>query len=162
MSSATLLRDATATRNDALEFAARTLKNLEAVDRAYRQGGDVHLVTQIANSLLGLIVFTVERHFVRFLLKQALPELSRKAWPSWQFHLGKSETLGDLVYHLRNASAHGRVVFSSDSRDPASVRVEFADAKPRSGPIYWRASIGANDLRRFCVMYAALLENVIG
>jgi hypothetical protein len=45
-----LLAAATATRNDALEFAARTLKNMDFLERAYAKGADVHVVTQLVNS----------------------------------------------------------------------------------------------------------------
>jgi len=91
---APLLEAATATRNDALEFGARTLKNLEYLERARQKGEDVHVVTHLANSLLGLIVFPVEKKFVRFILKQSLSDLTKKGWPSWSFELSSSETLG--------------------------------------------------------------------
>ena len=131
---------ATATRNDALEFAERTLKNIRALDQAQVDGADVHVVTHLANSLLGLIVFTVERKFVRFLQKVPLERLSSAGWPSWKFELGRSSTLGEIVYHLRNAVAHGRVWFSSDSRERAEVFLRFEDAR-RDSTVYWRAAI---------------------
>jgi hypothetical protein len=159
---AKLLDLAAVTRNDALEFGARTLKNLEFLERARERDEDVHVVTHVANSLLGLIVFTVEKHFVRFILKQSLEDLAKKSWPSWRFELGASDTLGDLVYHLRNALAHGRLVFSADSRNPADVRIQAEDARPNTKEIYWRASISATDLRVFCRLYIALLDDVIG
>ena len=70
--------------------------------------------------------------------------------------------LGDLVYHLRNAVAHGRLVFSSDSRDPTQVRIQAEDAKSGDKHVYWRASISAPDLRAFCKLYIELLDDVIG
>ncbi len=159
---ASLLEAATATRNDALEFGARTLENLECLEAAREQGKDVHVVTHLANSLLGLIVFPFEKHFVRFILKQRLNDLAKKGWPSWIFEQGSADTLGDLVYHLRNAVAHGRLVFSSDCRDPAEVRILAEDARGKNKAVYWRASIAATDLRAFCKLYVALLEDVIG
>lgn len=142
-STGALLAAATATRQDALEFASRTLKNLQFLERAREAGADVHLVTQLVNSLLGLIVFPLERTFVRFMLKQKIDALAEDGWPSWVFTLGGSDTLGDLVYHLRNAVAHGRITFSSDSRVPSEVVMEAADAQPGTRKVYWRArSIG--------------------
>ena len=38
-------------------FAQRTRKNLLYIEEASRSGADVHAVTQIVNSLLGLVVF---------------------------------------------------------------------------------------------------------
>ena len=152
---------ATATRNDALEFAERTLKNIRALDQAQVDGADVHVVTHLANSLLGLIVFTVERKFVRFLQKVPLERLSSAGWPSWKFELGRSSTLGEIVYHLRNAVAHGRVWFSSDSRERAEVFLRFEDAR-RDSTVYWRAAISADDLHLFCTMYIRILDDEIG
>jgi hypothetical protein len=40
-----LLETATATRADALDFGARTLKNLEFFEAARERGEDVHVVT---------------------------------------------------------------------------------------------------------------------
>lgn len=159
---AELLTHAKATRNDALEFAARTLKNLAFITAAREQGQDVHEVTHLANSLLGLVVFPFERHFVRFILKQKLSELPPKEWPQWRFDLQVSDSLGDLVYHLRNAVAHGRIEFSSDSRRASDVRIIVEDARPGGGPVYWRASLAATDLKLFCTSYVKLLEDVIG
>jgi len=153
---------ATATRNDALEFAMRTLKNLEFLDQAREHHADVHIVTHLTNSLLGLLVFTVEKEFVHFILKEQLADLEEQGWPHWTFELDSSETLGDLVYHLRNAVAHGRVWFSSDSREMSDVNIRFEDAKPQTKRVYWKSSIPASDLKAFCTAYAGLLENVIG
>src|SRR5579871_4104882 len=42
-------------------LAQRTLKNLEFMEEAHALGRDVHIVTQMVNSLLGLLVFPVEK-----------------------------------------------------------------------------------------------------
>ena len=44
-------------RNTVWGFSARTLKNLAYLDAARDEGADVHVVTQLVTSLLGLIVF---------------------------------------------------------------------------------------------------------
>lgn len=68
-----------ASRNDALEFARRTQKNLNHIEVAFNSGEDVHLVTQLANSFLGLIVFPWERNLVEQLKGQSLDELVKEA-----------------------------------------------------------------------------------
>lgn len=161
-STGALLAAATATRQHALEFASRTPRNLEFLESAREGGADVHVVTQLVNSLLGLVVFPLEKTFARSMLKQKLDELVEDGWPSWGFTLRKSDTLGDLVYHLRNAVAHGRITFSSDSRVPSEVVMDAADAKPGTRKVYWRAAIRVAHLRTFCQHYAQLLDDVIG
>jgi hypothetical protein len=157
-------------RNDAIRFALLTLENLKYIEDTWRANDTglgnrpVHLVTQAVNSLLGLVVFTCEREYVRFTLKERLVDLTACGWPAWTFELGDSPetTLGELVYHLRNGAAHARVRFSSDSPIPSAVRVTFEDAKPPKSHVYWRASISAEDLLEFCRRYAKHVEDVIG
>jgi hypothetical protein len=47
-------------RNTIEGFAERTRKNLRFIVAAYDGGQDVHTVTQLINSLLGLIVYPYE------------------------------------------------------------------------------------------------------
>lgn len=142
-------------RNDPLGFAARTRKNLEYIEQAYGSA-DVHCVTQIANSLLGLIVFPYEKRFDLHVKDLKLRELAARGWPQWQLLKGECETLGDLIHHLRNAVAHGHLKFSSDDREPARVAIIVEDYK--KDKLYWYAQIKADDLRTFCLRFIDLLE----
>jgi len=164
-----ILKTTTIGRNDAIRFASLTLENLEFIEEAWRSGqrhdgGPVHLVTQTVNSLLGLIVFTCEKEYVRFTLSERLVDLVADGWPSWTFQLGGSSahTLGELVYHLRNGAAHARLAFSSDSPVPSEVQITVEDACPKTRQVYWRASITAADLLRFCHRYAKHVDDIIG
>ncbi len=92
----------------------------------------------------------------------SLDNLTGGGRPAWDIYLGSSETLGDLVYHLRNAVAHGHLVFSSDSRDQDDITIEVADHKPGDRAPYWRARIGAPELKQFCLRFIRLLEETVG
>jgi len=58
-------------RDDALKFAARTRQNLEYVEEVWQEhqtrgdASSVRLVTHILNSPLGLLVFSMERKFLK-------------------------------------------------------------------------------------------------
>lgn len=148
-----------ASRDEAGEFAERTLKNYRYLKAGLTfQGAEVHIVTHLANSLLGLIVFPWEDEFVAPLAMRSLLSLQTKGekWPKWEFHLGKgiTNTLGDLLYHLRNAIAHRRIRFSSDSPVLRDVELHVADYKPNATAPYWRASINCEDLEKFCELLA--------
>ena len=149
-------------RNDALGFAARTRKNLEHIVRGFNTGEDVHVVTQLVNSLLGLVVFLHERKIVESIATMRLDELERRGWPRIVVTKGECLTLGALVYHLRNAVAHGLIKFSSDSRFMAEVTITIEDRKPRQPQSYWGATMSASDLREFCFRLADLVNEVIG
>jgi hypothetical protein len=148
-------------RNHPLTFSANTDGNLRCI-RAARLANDptVHEVTQIANSLLGLIVFPFEKGFIRNSLKELrLDQLVADGWPNWQFEPGsETETLGELICHLRNAAAHGRMKFCSDSREPSEVPIKIEDWKQNAKAAYWKASIVASDLQTFCEKLIKLLE----
>lgn len=148
-------------RNHALGFAERTRKNLLYIKSARQAGADVHEVTQLATSLLGLVVFPREKNLDARLRGLDWVKLSADGWPQWRFMLGNCGTLGDLIYHLRNAVAHGHVVFSSDDRDLSRVTIEFEDYKPGSPTAYWRARISGDGLREFCLKFIALIENTL-
>jgi hypothetical protein len=169
----------------------RTLINLRALQQIYeahKHHADppVRFVTHIVNSLLGLVVFTAEKKFVRFTVAEKLSDLPSE-WPRWKLGVNgtQNDTLGELAYHLRNAACHARVFFSSDSHDPkevevtfedvhpktkqvywrasilAEVEVTFEDVHPKTKQVYWRASILASELLTFCFLYAEHLDQVI-
>ena len=149
-------------RNHALTFAQRTRENLDYIERAAKAGDDVHVVTQLATSLLGLVVFLREKNFDEAVRGKKLDALVAQGWPKWEWLLGSCSSLGDLVYHLRNAVAHGHIDFTSDSRNIEDVAIEVEDYKQNAPAPYWRARIEAIDLRTFCLRFLDLLENEIG
>jgi ADP-ribosylglycohydrolase len=154
-------------RNDAYVFAQRTLANLDHVLETARANRDLHPVTQLANSLLGLVVFPYERAIVKKLEERELASLD--GWPKWDLKVDDSEpskktkTLGRLLWHLRNAAAHGRLRFSSDSTDLQDVRLIVED-KPNQpdATVNWRAEISAAQLEGFCRRLVQLIEAELG
>ena len=149
-------------RNHSLGFAERTRKNLALVEGSFAQAADVHVVTQIANSLLGLIVFPCGRNFVGGAANLQMSELLEHGWPQWEITLGYAHTLGQLVRRLRNATAHGRMSFSSDSRHPEKVYIEVEDFRPRESEPFWRSRIKASELRTFCLKFIDLIDQKVG
>lgn len=144
-------------RNEPLGFAERTKKNLLVLEAAASNGQDVHLVTQVATSLLGLVAYPWEKEVSTAVDNRLLTELVQAGWPRWAFTLGTCSTLGDLAKHLRNAIAHGRFRFSSESRVLHKVTIEFEDLKRKATKAHWRASIRADHLREFCLLFVALV-----
>lgn len=133
-------------------YAERTVKNLDFIMQA-----DVHVVAQTGNSLLGLIVFALEKKkqeknkSATELYPQKLSELESDGWPSWNIQNSTCATLGELLRELRNAVCHGHWEFDSDSRDCniVSLLVKF-----EHGGL---AKIGCPEVQAFCRKFAALL-----
>lgn len=149
-------------RNDALVFAQYTRQNLELAADLLAGKAAFHPVTQVINSLLGLIVFLKEKQFDRKIAEVELEKLVQQGWPKIEMSGEKCTTLGRFVYHLRNAAAHGRMRYSSDSHDYSQVVVKIEDYKPNQSTPYWSASMDAAQLRDFCLRFVALLEETIG
>lgn len=149
-------------RNTIEGFAWRVRKNLIFMLEAQARGEDLHIVTHLANSLLGLIVFPYEQ-FKRArridFRSVKLADLTATGWPGWSFQVGGSDDLDDLLRHLRNALSHRRVRFSSDSRELAGVDITFWDRRNPDGPDDWSTSIRGDELLDFALRLAGLIED---
>lgn len=146
-------------------FAKRVCKNLDFIIQARDQGADVHEVTQLVISLLGLIVFPWEAHALKELEAINLAKLHGEGWPDWDIQLdraGDTKTLGKLIWHLRNAASHRRIQFSSDNRELSQVTIQFEDAPNPDVPANWRANISASQLKDFCHRFASELQAFVG
>ncbi len=144
------------------------------MQKARQIGEDVHEVTQLTLSLLGLIVFPWQDSKVKksnslltLPLSKSLQTLQNEGWPAWQIlkddQNKPTANLGRLIEHLRNASAHYHIEFSSDSRKLEEVEMTFEDYKndaPTS--LYWRSHISAKDLLIFCVKFADMIDGTLG
>src|SRR5438445_3270259 len=131
-------------RNDALEFARYTKSNLDCIESAKAAGNpNVHQVTQLMLSLLGLIVFPWATSFKQSV--ESLPLIDLEGGHHWQMQKGTAGTLGSFGSHLRNAVSHRLVEFSSDSGDYDKVSITFSERK--NAKINWIATINTAHLR---------------
>lgn len=151
-----------AERNTVWGIRDRTLKNLKFIKKVRNKTDtDVHVVTHLVTSLLGLIVFPYEeilvshRHHFRDI---AIQDLVAKGWPEWKFDIGQSDSFEDHMRHLRNAISHRGVFFSSDSRKPEDVDVTFMDRPSKKAPWNWGATIRADRLEEFAIKFAEYLQ----
>ena len=152
-------------RNRTEEFAQRVRKNLDFIVKKRNDGEDVHEVTQLVTSLLGIIIFPWEVGALQDLESLPLSKLEAEGWPQWDIRLdkkGDTKTLGKLTWHLRNAASHRRLKFSSDHREMRQVEIEFEDAANRKAPPNWCAKINAADLAAFCERFTKRLEDLVG
>ena len=163
-------------RNEAMGIVERTQKNLLHMRDARKRGADVHEVTHLYNSLLGLIVIPWERELKGAkILDVTMEALYDRGWPNMDplidEYPDKTETLKVLVRHLRNAAAHGRFKFegigshSADSREPSEVKVVVCDQKTLRKPkkvVRWKTEIGGEDLYEFCDRFIQYIGDRVG
>jgi hypothetical protein len=145
-------------RNKAIGLAERTRRNLDFILAAHGQGADVHVVTQVVLSLLGIVMFPLARvdPKTRPTWDAPLVYLAAEGWPAWtiEYTHRPVRRLYHLIRGIRNATAHGDIkfsgdsAFSSDSRFLHEVTIEFVhyyDGRPQ-----FLASISGPDLLDFC------------
>jgi len=150
-------------RATSLGFAERTETNLVHLERAFAAGADVHLITQLVNSLVGFVVFPWERGVNERLERLPLDEALGAGWPAWRIQSGACSTLGDLVRYLRNGVSHGHIEFSSDERELAQVFITVSNYRnSRAVAPNFVAIIRADELRKFCRKFSDEVVQAIG
>lgn len=140
-----------------IEFARRTRANLEFVEAASAHQ-PVHEVTQLANSLLGLLVFPRER-YLNQIPKTPLRQLEAEGWPAIRTTYGevRANNLWQLTRLLRNSIAHCNVRFVADD-DGAIAAVELWN-RDGKGKKTWATEITIADLRSLVYRFIDLLES---
>jgi hypothetical protein len=151
------------------DFAKRTLANLDLVKRAAIEGHpDAYEVTQLWNSLLGLIVLPRERD-VRRLPRIRLAQLHAGGWPVMTT-AGElqSEDLRGLVGTLRNAVAHFNVKFHANGHGEiqrVSLWNEVTDDKGHALPDHphrWDGQLDIYQLEQLARKIAATYVDGLG
>ena len=151
-------------RNVPITFARFTQENLEYIRSTFDRCGPsapVHVVTQVVNSLLGMLVLLQTHYKIPHKPEQdqtpLLQDLVDQGWPEWvicdESPMGPTATLGALVRHIRNAAAHGLITYSSNSRYREQVTITVEDRPSASKPVNWRASIRGDQLDEFCTRF---------
>jgi hypothetical protein len=149
-------------RNGTSIFAERSHKTLDFIAKRAAESHDVHPVTQAVLSLLGVIVFPWETSAFDVVTRRKLPVLSASGWPKWEMDGSRRVIeLGELIHVLRNAIAHGRIEFDSDSRDPSAVTITFSNVPEGKKAPDWVGKIAGNHLIEFCCCFTAAMRDQV-
>jgi len=127
------------------DFVERTRINLAHIERSLSEGEEVYEVTQLVNSLLGLLVFP-EQHYFNQIPKIPLHELENQGWPKIKVvgEYPPAKELREQMRYLRNSIAHFNIRFLTDGDNQISG-VEVWNI--RSGKMNWKAEIYLDELR---------------
>src|SRR5258708_6063445 len=95
------------------DFAKRTRRNLEEVTLAEQNGKRVFPVTQLVNSLLGLLVFPRQK-FLNSIPEMPIEALKADGWPIPRIvgDFKQVANLRELIANLRHAVCHFNVDFT--------------------------------------------------
>lgn len=139
-----------------IDFARRTRSNLEYIEKAEERGENVFEVTQLANFLLGLLVFPRE-HYMQSIPDTPLTVLAEQGWPEITTTQGelKEDTLKHLIRMLRNGIAHCNVAFDADERSQITGLTIW---NTRGRTKTWEVRLTIADLRAIAFKFVELME----
>jgi len=138
------------------DFAKRTRHNLEVIrKRCPAQGDEVYEVTQLINSMLGLLVLPKERYY-ESIPTTPLEQLRADGWPApvLDGEFKSPKHLRDLVRLLRNSVAHFNVEFVAPTGEIKGV---ILSNKCNCGNVTWRASLSLDDLEQITSKFVDLI-----
>ena len=149
-------------QNVVKDFAMRTRENLEIIRRLQRENPDyeVYEVTQLINSMLGLLIFPQQR-YVNGIPQTPLAELAEQGWPAPKTR-GKFQQVQDLrqlIRYLRNAIAHFNIEFLSDKNQQINGLRVWNTFTPRNEPAVktWEAELSLADIENITDKFIELI-----
>lgn len=137
------------------DFARRTLHNLEVIRKHKKCGVEAYEVTQLINSMLGILVLPKEHYYER-IPTTSLNQLRADGWPdpvlSGEFKAPKH--LRDLVRLLRNSIAHFNIEFATSQGEICGV---VLSNKCNCGKVTWKATLSLDDLEQIIRKFVDLI-----
>lgn len=141
------------------DFVERTRVNLAHIENSLSEGDEVYEVTQLVNSLLGLLVFPEQRYFYQ-IPETPLNQLEKQGWPKIKV-VGEYPPANDLreqMRYLRNSIAHFNLRFLTNEKSEISgIRVWNINPRKESRPKTWEAKISLDDLRKLVNKFVDLI-----
>lgn len=140
------------------EFIVRTETNLRAIENLRKQGEHVYEVTQLINSLLGLLVYPREVFFddIPIVTRETM---KKDGWPLPDEEISQIQCLSALVKNMRNAVAHFNIEIITNKNDIEGIR--FKNYLPhdteRREPV-WIGVYSLDSLKRFVDMFLARIS----
>lgn len=141
------------------DFAERTRKNLNFIEQSLENGAEVFEVTQLVNSLLGLLVFP-QQHYFDHIPQKPLKELRQEGWPDVKVvgDFQQHQNLRELMRYLRNAVSHFNLEFiANQNRQLQVVKVWNINPRKRNRPKTWEAHLSLKDLRIIVDKFTVLI-----
>ncbi|QDT55950.1 hypothetical protein Pan44_39980 [Caulifigura coniformis] len=129
------------------DFAKRTQRNLAVIRERRAAGDEVYDVTQLINSMLGLLVLPKEHYYDR-IPQTPLDELRDAGWPAPVVtgEMPEPKDLRKLMALLRNSIAHCNMTFTERGGRITGVEVWNTKNGKKDGERNWTALLSLQDL----------------
>ena len=143
------------------DFVKRTKQNNLMLHKLQIENPNLEFyeVTQLINSLLGLLIFPQQEYLDR-IPKTPLDELAKSGWPIPKVvgDYPQVKNLNQLVRYLRNAIAHFNIKFYDEFQQIAGLTVW----NKYDGEITWKATLTNSDIEEITNRFVDLMleENI--
>ena len=154
-----------------IDFVRRTKCNLLFIEDSVKENPDkrIYEVTQLINSLIGLVVLPFEKlkyketpkgRYYLTLPNLTIEEMVADGWEAPKVTEGfpKVEDLHQLVNYLRNAVAHFNIEFLVNPRTKHISGVIVENYHQNTGEMRWQAEMSIKALRDNVLRFIDLLE----
>ena len=137
------------------DFAERTRSNIELVQAAANTGQEAYEVTQLINSMLGLLVFP-QQEFYDKIPKTILPDLEKEGWPIPRVRNNYQQVsnLEQLARYLRNGITHFNLRFTETDGHVDGLIIRNV---LRNGNKNWEAELKIEELEGLTDRFTQLL-----
>ena len=143
-------------KNLVKDFALRTRANLELIRKEANEGKEAYEVTQLINSMLGLLVFP-QQEFYNKIPNTPLSELEKEGWPipEVQGDYPQVSNLKKLARYLRNGISHFNLVFTSKGQHIDGIIIW----NENNGETTWKAALKLDELEGIVKKFTELLDD---
>ena len=138
------------------EFIARTQKNLIVIECLKEKGVKVYEVTQLLNSMLGLLIFPKERFFEKIQNKR-WDMMVKEEWPLPSEDYSHVSDLKQLITNMRNAVAHCNIELIPEHGEIISIEFRDYPWGDNHKEPHWKEVYDVASLRKFVDM---LLDHI--
>ncbi|HLA37590.1 MAG: hypothetical protein A3J72_06260 [Nitrospirae bacterium RIFCSPHIGHO2_02_FULL_40_19] len=139
------------------DFVSRTKENLKLIRQAEKDGKKAYEVTQLINSLLGLLVLPQQALYDK-IPKTPLSELAKSGWPIPRVrgNYPQAKDLRELTRYLRNGVAHFNLKFTASKNHHIDGLIIW-DRKNKKSPKKWEAELKIKELEAITDKFTELL-----
>ena len=137
------------------DFASRTRTNLDFI-RGQNNNDVVYEVTQLINSMLGLLIFP-QQEYINKIPKTPSQDFKKEGWPTPKMvgNLQPAKNLRQLIRYLRNAISHFNLKFLSDSQGQISGIIMWNNTP--QGITNWKVELTIEDLEGITMKFISLI-----
>lgn len=129
------------------DFIKRTQHNLSLVRGHATANKEAYEVTQLINSMLGLLVLPQQICFGK-IPQLTMNELRELGWPepALKGEYGELSDLRELLNHLRNSITHFNMMFTETGGVLDGVAIWNHKGGKRENPKNWQVTLGLDEL----------------